>query len=152
MTPLGIFRRKEKAEKPKEISKEQTQESLLEKLCKGDNELLDALSRTLLLDVAITKNQADIDARVESAQGYEKNKDNTRARVEYHTAGELALYEGKTALAQKYFKKAADVDPTYVHRNVFEFFAKKENAEKAVAVAREYYAQTAKAPHAKAAA
>jgi hypothetical protein len=152
MTPLGIFGKKEKKEKTKEISKEQTQESLLEKLCKGDNELLDALSRTLLLDAEITKDQADIDARAESAQGYEKNKDNVRARVEYHTAGELALYEGKTALAQKYFKKAAEVDPTYAHRNVFEFFAKKENVEKAVAVAREYYAQTAKAPHAKAAA
>jgi TPR repeat protein len=152
MTPLGIFGKKEKKEKTKEISKEQTQESLLEKLCKGDNELLDALSRTLLLDAEITKDQADIDARAESAQGYEKNKDNVRARVEYHTAGELALYEGKTALAQKYFKKAAEVDPTYAHRNIFEFFAKKENVEKAVAVAREYYAQTAKTPHAKAAA
>jgi hypothetical protein len=151
MTPLGIFGRKGKTEKPKQAPKEQTQESLLENLCKGDNELLDVLGRTLLLDVAMTKNQAEIDARVESAQGYEKNKDNIRARVEYHTAGELALYEGKTALVQKYFKKAAEVDPTYAHRNVFDFFAKKENAEKAVAVAREYYAQTAKTPHAKAA-
>jgi Tfp pilus assembly protein PilF len=155
MTPLGIFRKKEKKEKPKQASKEptheKTQESLLEKLCKNDKELLDALSRTLLLDVAITKNQADIDARAENAQGYEKNKENIKARVEYHTAGELALYEGKTALAQKYFKRAAEVDPTYAHRNVFEFFAKKENAERAVTVAREYYAQTAKTLHAKAA-
>jgi len=154
MTPLGIFRRKEKAEKPKQASKEQekAQESLLEQLCKGDNELLDVLSRTLLLDAEITRDQADVDARAENAQGYEKNKDNVRARVEYQAAGELALYEGKTALAQKYFKKAAEVDPTYVHKNVYDFFAKKENAEKAVAVAREYYAQTAKPSHAKAAA
>jgi len=156
MTPLGIFGKKEKKEKTKEISKEQahekTQESLLEKLCKGDNELLDILSRTVLIDPEMTKNQAGVDARAESAQEYEKNKDNIRARVEYHTAGELALYEGKTALVQKYFKKAAEVDPAYAQRNVFEFFSKKENAEKAVAVAREYYAQTAKTPHAKAAA
>lgn len=151
MTPLGIFGRKKKAEKPTEVTKgqkqEKTQESLLEKLCKGDNELCNALSRTLLLDVESTKSQGDIDKRVANAQGYEKDKENVRARVEYQAAGELALYEGNATLAQKFFKKAAEVDPTYVHKNIFEYFAKKENAEKAVAIASEYYAQTAKTPH-----
>jgi hypothetical protein len=151
MTPLGIFGKKDK-EKDKDkkkigLPKQHVQQSLLEKLCEGNKELYNALSRTLLLDIETTKSQGDIDARATVAQEYEKNKDNIRARVEYRTAGELALYEGKTAVAQKFFKKAAEIDPAYEHKDIFEFFAKKENAEKAVAVAREYYAQTAKAPH-----
>lgn len=150
MTPLGIFGKKEQVKKT-DVPKEQTQESLLEKLCKGNKELYNILSRTLLLDVETTKSQGDMDTRVASAQEFEKNKHNVRARVEYRAAGELALYEGKTAVAQKYFKKAAEVDPTYAQKDVFDFFAKKENAEKAVAVAREYYAQTAKTPRVKAA-
>jgi hypothetical protein len=67
-----------------------------------------------------------------------------RARVEYQTAGELALYEGKLPQVQKYFKKAAEVDPDYPNKGIFEFFVKKENAEKALSVAQEYYARKAK--------
>ena len=146
MTPFGIFGKKEKAEK----AQAKTKESLLETLCKGDEELYNVMTRTLLLDVEKTKGQGDMDARVERAQEYEKNNDNVRAMVEYQTAGELALYEGKTALAQKFFKKALEVDPSHARKDVLEFFAKKENAEKAVTVAREYYAQTAKTAVAKA--
>lgn len=146
MTPFGIFGKKEKAKK----TEVQTQQSLLEKLCEGNKELYSVMTRTLLLDAEKTKRQGDMDVRAARAQEYEKNKDNVRASVEYQTAGELALYEGKTALAQKFFKKAAEVDPAHAHRDIFEFFAKKENAEKAVAVAREYYAQTVKTPYAKA--
>jgi hypothetical protein len=147
MTPLGIFRKKEKVEKKAEVSKAQAQENLLEKLCKGDKELYNVLSRTLLLDVNTTMSQGDMDARAASAQEYEKNRDNIRARVEYKVAGELALHDGKTALAQKFFKKAAEVDPTYTQKDIFEFFAKKENAEKAAAVAHEYYTRTTVSTH-----
>jgi len=142
MAPLGIFRRRKKeAEERVEKVKEKT---LLEDLCKGNNELYNALSRNLLLNPEMTKGAGEIDARTEKAQEYEKNKDYVRARIEYQVAGQLALYEGKTAQVLNLFKKAAEVDHDYPNRNIFEFLAKKENVDKAVAVAKEYYAQTAK--------
>jgi hypothetical protein len=153
MTPLGIFRRKEKEQKEEKGSEKtkkvtptpaQTKKTVLEDLVKGDKELYDALSRTLLISLETTKSSGEMDARIEKAQQYEKNKDYIRARVEYQVAGELALYEGKTAQVQKLFKKAAEVDPSFTNKNVFEFLAKKENAEKAVAVAHEYYTRTTK--------
>ena len=145
MTPLGIFKKKEKeAKKSEEEVATPSKDTLLAELCKGNNELYDALSRTLLLNVESTKSGGGIDARVEKAQEYEKAKDSVRARVEYQVVGELALYEGKVANVQKFFKKATEVDPSSSFKNVFEYLAKKENAEKAVAVAKEYYSRTVK--------
>jgi hypothetical protein len=143
MTPLGIFKRRKKETEGK-IEKKIEEKTLLEELCKGDNELYSALSRTLLLNPETTKKSGEMDARVEKAQEYEKNKDYLRARITYQVAAELALFEGKAAQVQKLFKKAAEIDPAYLNRSIFEFLAKKENAEKAIAVAQEYYARMAK--------
>jgi len=148
MTPLRIFRRKEKEEKEVEKKAKEApipaRKTLLEDLCKGDTELYNALSRTLLLNPEMTKNAGEIDARAGKAQEYENNKDFVKARIEFQVAGELALYEGKTAQVQKWFKKAAEVDPAYPNKNVFDYLAKKENADKAITVAQEYYAHSAK--------
>jgi len=142
MTPFNIFRRRKK--ETEEIAEKKVEEkTLLEELCKGDNQLLRAMSRTLLLNLEMTKKAGEVDARIESAQEFEKKQDFLKARIEYQVAGELALYEGNTAQVQKFFKKAAEVDPTYPNKDAFEFLAKKENAEKAVAIAKEYYARTA---------
>jgi len=141
MSSLGFFGRGKKEAEEKKVEREKT---LLEELCKDDNELYRALSKTLLLNLELTKKAGEMDARVERAQEYEENKDYLRARVEYQVAGELALYEGKKAEVQKLFKKAAEIDPASPDRSIFEFLAKKENAEKAIAVAREYYARKAK--------
>jgi len=138
MAPFGIFRKREKVEK-KAVEK-----TLLDELCGDDAELKSALARTLLLNPKITAEMGGIDSHVEKAQEYEKKQDYVRARVEYQAAGELALYEGKLAQVQKFFKKAADIDPDYPSRSIYEFFTKKEKAEKALAVAREYYARTEK--------
>jgi len=143
MTPLGIFRRRKKVVKEK-VVKEAAEKTLLDELCGDDAQLKNVLIRTLLLNPKMTAESGEIDSRAEKAQGYEKNKDYLRARVEYQVAGELALYEGKLAQVQKFFKKAAEIDSEYRQRGVFEFFTKKENAEKALAVAQEYYARTAK--------
>ena len=148
MTPLGIFKKKEKeVKKTEEAGATPSKDTLLTELCKGDNELCNALSRTLLLNIESTKRGGGIDARVEKAQEYEKAKDFVRARAEYQVAGELAMYEGKATNVQKFFKKAAEVDPSNSFKNIFEFLAKKENAEKAVAVAHEYYTSIEKAAH-----
>jgi len=143
MASLGIFKRRKK-ETEEKVEKKVEEKTLLEDLCKGDNELYSALSRTLLLNPEATKKTGEMDARVEKAQEHEKNKDYVRARIEYQVAAELALYEGKTAQVQKLFKKAAEIDPNYPNRNIFEFFTKKENTEKAIAVAQEYYAHMTK--------
>jgi len=143
MAPLSIFKRAKK-ETEKKVEEKVEEKTLLEDLCKGDNELYTALSRFLLLNPEMTRGAGEIDARIEKAQDYEKNKDYVRARIEYQVAGELALYEGKTAQVQKLFQKAAEADPNYPNRNIFEYLAKKENVEKAIAVAKEFYARTAK--------
>jgi len=142
MAPLRIFKGRKKV--TEERVEEKVEKTLLEDLCKGDNELYSALSRTLLLNLETTKRAGEMDARVERAQDFEKNKDYVRARIEYQVAGELALFEGKTTQVQKFFKKAAEVDPACPNRNIYEFFTTKEKAEKAIAVAQEYYAHTAK--------
>lgn len=139
MAPLGIFRKKEK----KATAQKLGPKTLLEELCGDDRKLYEALSRTTLLNPEMTAREG-INSYIEKAQEYEKAGDHMRARVTYQTAGEISLYEGKLAQAQKFFKKASEVDPESPYKGVFEFYANKENAEKALKVAKEFYAQTVK--------
>jgi len=85
-----------------------------------------------------------LDSYVEKAQNYEKDGDSVRARIAYQTAGQISQFEGKLVQTQKFFKKAVEVDPNFVNKKVYEYYSKKENAERALAVAREYYARTEK--------
>lgn len=146
MGPLGIFRRKKKVEgkeKEKKKTPESTEKSLLEELCKSDTELLSALSHTVLLNPSKLY-QEGIDSYIKKAQGLEKKKDFLRARINYQAAGELALYEGKLAQAQKFFKKCAELEPNPEYKKIFAYYSKKANAEKALKTAQEYYTRTAK--------
>jgi len=139
MSPLGIFRKKEKGAEP---SKSESK-TLLEELCEDNKELYEVLRRTILLNPEITLKEG-IDSYLGKAEEYEKAGDHVRARVAYQTAGEIFLYEGKVADAQKFFKKAAEIDPNYEHKKVFEYFNRKENAQRAMVVAREFYAKSGK--------
>jgi len=139
MTPFGIFRKKEK----KAAKTELVPKTLLEELCGDNKELYETLSRTILLNPELSIREG-IYSNIEKAQEYEKTGDSTRARVLYQTAGEISLYEGKLAQAQKFFKKAAEVDLKYPQRKIYEYYIRKENAERALAVAQEYYAKTKK--------
>lgn len=141
MTPLGFFRRKKEAEKKEE--KKPTIKSLLEELCKGDSELLSVLSHTVLLDPE-RLHEEGLDSYIEQAEEFEKKKDLLRARVNYQAAGEIALYEGKLAQVQKFFKKCAELETNPEYKKIFAYFSKKANAEKALKTAQEYYSQTAK--------
>jgi len=141
MTPLGIFRKKEKEEKKEEA--QPTQKTLLEELCGDDMELYEALSRTIMLNPEITVKEG-VDSHVGKAQEHEKAGNHVRARIAYQVAGEISLYEGKLAQMQKFFEKASEVDPNYANRNVFEYFGKKENAERALTVAKEFYTKIGK--------
>jgi len=146
MPPLGPFRRKEKEtpEKRKETPAAQpAQKTLLDELCDNDKELQAALSRTLLLNPETTVKEG-MNFYAEKAQEYEQAKKPRNARIAYQVAGEIALFEGKLAPVQKFFKKAAEVEPECPYRNAFEYLSKKENAERAVAVAQEFYKKTGK--------
>jgi len=143
MRLFGIFRKKEKEKKKEATVTKPAEKSLLAELCGKDKELYEALSRTILLNPQMTA-KGGIDPYVEKAEAYEKNRDNIKARISYQVAGEISLYEGKLAQIQKFFKKAAEVDPNYGDRKVFEYLSKKENAERALRVAQEYYTKTKK--------
>ena len=143
MGPPSFFRRKKKAEKKEEKTPKSTEKSLLEELCRGDNELLSALSHTVLLDPRRLQEEG-VDSYVEKAQEFEEKKDFLRARVNYQAAGEVALYEGKLAQVQKFFKKCAELESNPEYKQVFTYYSKKANAEKALKTAQEYYARTLK--------
>jgi len=133
MAPFGIFRRKKK-----EQAQQAEQKTLLEELCRGDKELYEALNRTIMLNPDMAMKEG-IDLHLQRAQEFESAGDTIRARIAYQTAGEISLYEGKLAQAQKFFKKAAEVDPENQYRKAFDYYIKKENAERALTVAQEFY-------------
>ncbi len=147
MTPFGLFRKKQKdtPEKKKETpkTKKPTQKTLLDELSGGNTELYEALSRTLLLNPeTLVKDGADFYAN--KAQEHEEAQNPRDARIAYQVAGEIAMYEGKMAQVQKFFKKAAEVDPECPYKDAFEYLSKKENAERAIAVAKEFYKKMGK--------
>lgn len=117
----------------------QPEKSTLEELCGGDSKLYDALTLTVLLNPHITIREG-MDNFAAKAQEYEKMNDHVRARMSYHAAGEIALYEGKLDQARKFFKKAAEVDPGSPYQSVYEYYFDKENADKAFKAAQEFYA------------
>ncbi len=141
MGPIGFFRRKKKAEKKEKKTTESTEKSLLEELCKGDTELYYAISHTVLLDPS-RLHEEGISSHIEKAQELEKKKEFLRARINYQTAGEIALYEGKLAQAQKFFKKCAELESNPGYKKVFAYYSKKANADKALKIAQEYYTRT----------
>ena len=147
MPPLGLFRKKEKTPiyKPQKESTASLPKEmmLLDSLCGGDKQLLQTLNRTLLLNPEQAVKEG-IDYHTEKAQTYEKDKKPRNARIEYQVAGEIALFEGKLQQVQKLFQKAAEAEPDYEFKKAFEYFNKKENAEKAIAIAQEFYTKTGK--------
>jgi hypothetical protein len=144
MPLLGFFRRKGKEKETTETKKEThptpkaEPKTLLDELCKNDKELREALARALLLNPeSVTKE--GIEHHIQKAEEYENDQKTTNARIEYQIAGQIALHDRKLPQMQKYFKKAAEIEPDSPYKNTFEYLSKKENAEKAIAVAQEFY-------------
>jgi len=144
MAPLGLFRKKEKqtAETKKDslVASKAEPKTLLDELCGGNKELREALGRALLLNPEAMVKEG-IESHVEKAEEYEEAQRTTNARIEYQVAGQIALHDGKLPQVQKLFKKAAEIEPDSPYVKAFEYFGKKENAEKAIAVAQEFYAK-----------
>lgn len=144
MPSLGLFRRKKKEASEKEAPAAQpAQKTLLDELCGNDKELQAALSRTLLLNPETTVKEG-MDSYARKAQEYEHAQKPRNARIAYQVAGEIALFEGKLAPMQKFFKRAAEVEPECPYRDAFDYLSKKENAERALAVAQEFYKKIGK--------
>jgi hypothetical protein len=137
------FLRGKKETKKEEETTESAEKPLLEDLCKGDTNLFNALSRTLLLNPQRLVKEG-IESHVKQAEEFKKNKDLIRARIHYQAAGEIALYEGKLEQVRGFFKKCAELESDPEYKKVFAYYSRKANAEKALKVAQEYYAQTAK--------
>jgi len=140
---LNRFRGKKEVEKTKEKPLKSVGKSLLDELCGGDTELYHAVSHTVLLDPQRLLEEG-IESHVKQAEESEKKKDLLRARIHYQAAGEIALYEGKLEQAREFFKKCAELESNSEYKKVFSYYSRKSNAEKALKVAQEYYAQTMK--------
>lgn len=111
-----------KAEPQKQITE-------LEQLCGDDKETYEALFNVMFLDprkISVTMKEA-----AENAKKFEKENDLVRAKVWYHIAGGLALYEGNVEKVVEYFGKCEKLSGIS--------YPILKNPEKAVAKAQEYY-------------
>lgn len=125
--------------------------SLLYKVCfemfGDDTQLYDALSFTVAPEPSGLVGKG-IDYYVEMAEKHEKgsNRNPIVAGANYWNAGRVAMYEGNLKLAVRYFSKYAELNPKSPFVKNFEFYRKKENAEKAMKVAQEYYRRSGQKP------
>jgi hypothetical protein len=102
----------------------------LDKLCGNDKETYEALVKTMFVDPR--KVGVSMEEAAENAKKLEKNRELTKAVMWYRTAGALAIYENNPKKVEEYFSKAEKLSPERKYPIV-------KNAEKAVAVAQEYY-------------
>jgi len=142
MSPPSFFRRK-KEEKTEKVERKARppEKTLLEQLCGEDSELYEVLSRTMLTDPSQAL-QEGIDLYLQKAAGFEEKGNLLRARILYSTAGQIALYEGKADQVQTFFKKCAQTETNPEMKKIYEFYTNKKNLDKALKIAKEYYART----------
>jgi hypothetical protein len=125
---LSIFKRRKKGEV--KTTTETIPTTDLEKLCGDDKETYEALFNVMFLDPR--KVGVSMEEAAENAKKFEKEKDLTRARLWYHIAGGLAIYEGNVKKVVEYFSKCEKLSPGASYPIL-------KKPEKAVAKAQEYY-------------
>ncbi len=103
--------------------------SELERLCGDDKESYEALAHTMFLDP--TKIDTPMKEAAEKAKKFEKEKNLNRARTWYDIAGGLAIHEGNIKKVSEYFSESERISGKK--------YPIVEIAEKAVAIAQEYY-------------
>jgi len=113
-----------------------TQESVdVDALCNGDRELAEALKRGLFLNPGrISTPMNDLTGL---ANGLEQKGERLLARVNYETAGRLALMKGDAEAVRRYFLKSTELEVDERLRNVFKTLASRP--QDAVNAARKYY-------------
>jgi len=139
MDSPSFLKRKKEEEKPKEKAKPE-EKTLLEQLCGEDSELREALNKAILLNPDLAVKEG-LDSYVQKAREFEEKGNFWRAKIMYQMAGQIALYEGRTDQVQTFFNKCAEFETIPEMKKVYEFYTKRRNLEKAVKVAKEYYAK-----------
>ncbi|MFQ6065353.1 MAG: hypothetical protein ACE5L6_07740 [Candidatus Bathyarchaeia archaeon] len=129
---LNRFRKKKAEEEIREKKEEKEEISDLERICKGDKEVYEALRTTMLLDPR--KVEVPLKEAAKRAKDFEKQKDRIRAKTWYEVAGGLAIYEGDVDKVKEYFSKCAELSPDSNYTIL-------KIPEKAVSKALEYYKQ-----------
>ena len=133
--------RKKRKEKEEKIEMKRLMEELrmskLEEICGEEKKLYEVLSHTLFLNPSQLEKEG-IEPLIERAKDYENKNEKIRARITYHILGSLALYHGNLELVQKYFSKCEELSEGKL-KEIYGFFLSRENAEKALKFAQEYY-------------
>jgi len=125
---LSSFRKRKKEEVVVEVE-EKIEPTELEKFCKNDLELYEALKDTMLLDPRkVNMSLKDVISKAKKA---EKEKNNLMASIWYKIAGGLAIYEGDVSKVKELFGKYAKL--TGKNLKILEM------PDKAVKKAQEYY-------------
>ena len=104
-------------------------------LCEGDKELAEDLKRVLFLNPGRISNS--IEDLAELANGMEQKGDKLAARINYETAGRLALMKGDVEAVRRYFSKSAELEVDDYLVNVFKTLASR--SQEAVEAAKKYY-------------
>lgn len=126
---LNLFKKKKKEVKAQPKFETEREPSLLEQLCKDDKALYDDLSWSLYLD---PRGKGSYKEAIKKAEKLEKKGKIFDARIAYHHAGSLALYESNIEGIKRAFSKVAELGGRKYERLM-------EVPEKAIEVAQEFY-------------
>jgi hypothetical protein len=121
--------RRKKKEEEKVVTGE-VKKTELEEICGDDKEVYEALKNTIFLDPR--KIGTSMEEAAKKAKEAEKSGDLIRARMNYQTAGGLAIYEGNVKKVVEYFSQCQKISPNISYPIL-------KNPEKAVAKAQEFY-------------
>ena len=100
-----------------------------------DGEFEEAMKRALLINP--DKISAPIESFVESARKMEQNNNRLLARVNYETAGRLALKKGDAEAVRWLFLKSAELEVDDHLQKLFKILSSR--SQEAVDIARKYY-------------
>jgi hypothetical protein len=104
-------------------------------LCGNDTDLTDALSRALFLNPG--RIEASTEELEKQAHELEKKGDKLRARINYETAGRLALAKSDVESVRRCFSRSADLETDEHLIKIFRILA--SEAVEAVDAATKYY-------------
>jgi hypothetical protein len=104
-------------------------------LCANDIDLTDALRRTLFLNPG--RIEGSMEVLEKQAHELEKKGDKLRARINYETAGRIALAKSDVESVRRCFSRSADLETNEHLIKIFRILASK--AVEAVEAAKKYY-------------
>lgn len=110
---------------------ETIKETDLDRVCADDKDVCKALWHTMFLNPRkISSTLMDAEKK---AISFEKKRNIEKARIWYHIAGGLALWEGDSMKVKRYFSKCAELAPEMNYEPIVNM------PKRAVEKAKEYY-------------